>query len=172
MGTKLAPNYANLFMTDFETKYVFSYFLQPNYYRRFIDDIFLIWDHSPQELNDFIDHLNTVHSTIKFTKSISDDEITYLDLDIYKKDNTLHTKTHFKSTNSFFYLHGQSNHPPSTFKGVTKGENIRILRNTSEEEKYNNTMAFINQQFNIRKSYHHTHHTIQSTTESSPQQSI
>ena len=78
MGTKLAPNYANLFMTDFETKHVFSYFLQPNYYRRFIDDIFLIWDHSPQELNDFINHLNTVHSTIKFTKSISDNEIMHI----------------------------------------------------------------------------------------------
>ena len=89
--------------------------------------------------------------TIKFTKSISDTVITYLDLDIYKKDNILHTRTHFKSTNTFSYLHGQSNHPSSTFKGVTKGENIRILRNTSEEEIYQNTMEFINKQFKIRK---------------------
>ena len=151
MGTKLAPNYANLFMSDFETRHVFSYALQPSYYRRYIDDIFLIWDHSSEELDGFIDHLNSVHPTIKFTKSISDTVITYLDLDIYKKDNILHTRTHFKSTNTFSYLHGQSNHPSSTFKGVTKGENIRILRNTSEEEIYQNTMEFINKQFKIRK---------------------
>ena len=53
--------------------------------------------------------------------------ITYLDLDIYKKDNILHTRTHFKSRNAFSYLHGQSDHPPSTFKGVTKGENNQLM---------------------------------------------
>ena len=31
-------------------------------------------------------------------------------------------KTHFNSTNTFSYLHGKSNHPPSTFKGVYMGE--------------------------------------------------
>ena len=41
-----------------------------------------------------------------------------------------------------YYLYGQSNHPSSTFKGVIKGENIRILRNTSEEETYNHTIKF------------------------------
>ena len=29
MGTKLAPSYANLFMTKFEEKYVYTYPLQP-----------------------------------------------------------------------------------------------------------------------------------------------
>ena len=32
MGTKLAPNYANLFMVDFENKYVFTYHQQSTYY--------------------------------------------------------------------------------------------------------------------------------------------
>ena len=59
MGTKLAPNYANLFMADFETKHVFNYPLKPVYYRRYIDDIFFIWNHSATELTSFIDHLNS-----------------------------------------------------------------------------------------------------------------
>lgn len=84
MGTKLPPNYAYLFMSDFETKYVFSYSSQSSYYQCFIDDI-LIWDYSLAELDHFIDHLNSVHPIIKFTKSISDTTITYLDLGIYKK---------------------------------------------------------------------------------------
>jgi len=154
MGTKLAPNYANLFMADFENKHVFTYTIQPTYYRRYIDDILLIWDHSTSELDNFLDHLNSVHPTIKFTKSVSNSQITYLDLDIYRKDTTFETKTHFKSTNTFSYLHGHSNHPPSTFKGVLQGENIRILRNTSEENNYLNTMTFINKQFKFRKYPH------------------
>ena len=40
MVTKLAPLYANLFMTKFEEKYVCTYPLQPKLWKRFIDDIF------------------------------------------------------------------------------------------------------------------------------------
>ena len=40
MGTKLAPSYANLFMTKFEENYVYTYQLQPKLWKRFIDDIF------------------------------------------------------------------------------------------------------------------------------------
>ena len=151
MGTKLAPNYANLFMANLESKFIFSYHKQPIYYRRYIDDIFFIWAHGSTELDIFIDHLNTIHPTIKFTKNISNSTITYLDLDIYISQNKYHTKTHFKSTNTFSYLHGHSNHPKSTFKGIFKGENIRILRNTSDESNYNTTMTFISNQFKRRQ---------------------
>ena len=42
MGTTLAPSYANLFMTKFEEKYVYTYPPQKTLCKRFIDDIFLI----------------------------------------------------------------------------------------------------------------------------------
>ena len=151
MGTKLAPNYANLFMSDFENKHVFTQSHQPTYYRRYIDDIFFIWNGLSTELDNFIDHLNSAHPTIKFTKTISNSQVTFLDLDIYKKDDIYHTKPHFKPTNTFSYVHGTSNHPSSTFKGVTTGENIRILRNTSEEHNYIKTMDFIKERFRARK---------------------
>ena len=79
---------------------------------------------------------------IKFTSSISMSIITYLDLDIYIQNNKLHTKTHFKATN-ISYLHGHPNHPPSTFKGIYKGENICILGNTADKQQYNSTMQFL-----------------------------
>ena len=52
---------------------------------------------------------------------------------------------------TFAYLHGTSNHPKSIFKGVYKGENVQILRNTSEEGEYKQTMTFLNNQFRQRK---------------------
>ena len=42
MGTRLAPSYANLFMTKFEDKYVYTYPLQPQLWKRFIGDILVI----------------------------------------------------------------------------------------------------------------------------------
>ena len=68
MGKKLAPSQANLFMTKFEEKYVYTYPLQPILWKRFIDDIFCIWPHGRESLLKFMNHLNAVHPTIKFTK--------------------------------------------------------------------------------------------------------
>ena len=92
MGTKLSPSYANLFMKKFEEKYVCTYPLQPILWIRFIDDIFIIWQHGRESLLKFINHLNIVHPTIKFTKEISPIEIPFLDLIIYIGESKLHTR--------------------------------------------------------------------------------
>ena len=93
MGTKLAPSYANLFMATFEDKYVYTYPQQPTLWKRFIDDIFLLWPHGRESLLTFIQYLNGVHATIKFTSDISDKEIAFLDLTIYIYIYHIHTYT-------------------------------------------------------------------------------
>ena len=54
MGTKLSYSYANLVMTKFEEKYVYTYPLQSALQKRFIDDIFLIWPHGIEPLQEFV----------------------------------------------------------------------------------------------------------------------
>ena len=53
-GTRLAPSYANLFMTMFEKNHVYTYHPQPTLWKRFIDDIFMIWPHGMDSLLEFI----------------------------------------------------------------------------------------------------------------------
>ena len=53
MGTALAPNYANIFMDKFETKALENYSLKPLLWKRFIDDIFMVWSHGEDQLNHF-----------------------------------------------------------------------------------------------------------------------
>ena len=89
MGTKLAHSYANLFMTKFEQNHVYTYHLQPTLWKRFIDDIFMIWPHGMDSLLEFIKHLNTEHPTIKFTSTISHTEVAFLDLIIYIRGDKL-----------------------------------------------------------------------------------
>ena len=72
-------------MTTFEEKYVYTYPVQPKLWKRFIDEIFLIWPRGMDSLLEFIEHLNTVHPTIMFTSDISHTEISFLDLTIYIK---------------------------------------------------------------------------------------
>ena len=54
MGTKMAPTYANLFMGKLEEK--LNELGKPNIilWKRFIDDIFIIWSGSESELTTYM----------------------------------------------------------------------------------------------------------------------
>ena len=49
MGTRAAPNYAITHMHRFEKLHVYTYHLLALLWKRFIDDIFLIWPHPPPD---------------------------------------------------------------------------------------------------------------------------
>ena len=66
MGTA-AASYANLFMDRFKPKALDNWPLKPLLWLRFIDDIFMIWTHGVDQLKEFIEYLNGIHPTIKFT---------------------------------------------------------------------------------------------------------
>ena len=67
MGTICARAYANIFMANFELKYIYPYRKdKTKMFLRFTDDLFMIWTGSEQELLDFMRDLNKKHSSIKF----------------------------------------------------------------------------------------------------------
>ena len=67
MGTVCAPAYANIFMAKFELKCIYPYINdRTKMFLRFIDDLFMIWTGSEQELLDFMRDLNKKHSSIEF----------------------------------------------------------------------------------------------------------
>ena len=138
MGTKMAPSYANLFMDRLERKFLEKEPLKPLLWKRYIDDILCLWIGSRSELEHFLERLNNEHPTIKFTWSISDTQVEYLDLNLFKGErfattNLLDLSTHFKKTNTFQYLHFSSCHPRSVFKGHVRGETIRFIRSNSNK---------------------------------------
>jgi len=146
MGTKLAPAYANIFMGKLEQTILSSPPLKPSYYKRYIDDILILWPHSETELNKFISSLNTFHPSIKFTTEFNSQKITFLDVNIYKGPNFLYTKkldteTFIKPTNKQAYIHANSFHPPGASKSVAIGETKRFLRTNSTIESFLNFKA-------------------------------
>ncbi len=100
MGTRLAPNYANLFMADFEERHVYTYEKPPLWWKRFIDDVFCIYQGTEQELLEFLNHLNTCHikEKIKFTYEYSKSQVYFLDTTVYRENNQLKTTLYVKAT--------------------------------------------------------------------------
>ena len=68
MGTPMAPNYANLFMDKFERTLIDDYRkktgLTPLVWYRYIDDIFFIWTHGNDTLDDFTNFTQNVGESI------------------------------------------------------------------------------------------------------------
>ena len=60
MGTKMAPAYANIFMWHFETHLLSKFHLQPLIYYRYIDDLFFIWNHGSDSLDNFFAFANSL----------------------------------------------------------------------------------------------------------------
>ena len=134
-GTAMAQHWQPhmpFFMTKFEEKYVYTYPLQPKPWKRFIDDIFMIWHHGMDSLLEFIDHLNIVHPSIKLTSDISDTEISFLDLTIYIQQSQLHTRLYTKTTYRHMYHNYFSEHPMSLKKSIPYSQFLRLRRIHSE----------------------------------------
>jgi hypothetical protein len=137
MGTKVAPSFANLFMADFEDKYVYTYPVRPSLWLRYIDDIFLIWEHSQEELNNFLTHLNSCHRTIKFTHEMSTTSVNFLDTTIIlNSDGSLHTTLYCKPTDSHNYLHFTSAHPLHCKTSLPYSQFLRVRRICSNITDY------------------------------------
>lgn len=66
MGARFAPSIANLFMEEWEDKFVFANRKEGLlFYRRFIDDLFFIWEGDECSLHEFMRELNSNKNNIK-----------------------------------------------------------------------------------------------------------
>ena len=65
MGTKMAVSFANLFMATVETEILSRSTKKPLVWKRYIDDVFSLWNMSIEEINGFIQQANGYHPTIK-----------------------------------------------------------------------------------------------------------
>ena len=136
MGTRVAPTIANLVMDNFEKLHVYTYHKQPLVWWRFIDDVFSLWTHGRSALYDFLDHLNSVHRTIKFTMEVSNARGNFLDCTVIKENNKLYTTLFTKPTDTHMYLNFQSCHPYHTKSGGPYSQLLRVKRICSKESDF------------------------------------
>ena len=62
MGTKTAVSFANIFMAHIETTILSRTVFKPTVWKRYIDDIFSLWDISKPDIEAFIEQANLITS--------------------------------------------------------------------------------------------------------------
>lgn len=118
MGTKMAPTYATLVLGYLEELMYreveklhgeeFSSYIEDNFWR-FLDDCFIIWPPG-KDIHDFLNVLNSLHSSIKFTMEMNDTSLPFLDVLVKLYNNMITTDIFCKSTDSHNYLNFHSSH--------------------------------------------------------------
>lgn len=148
MGKRFAPSYANIFMANWETEAFKKCYQLPTLYFRFLDDIYIHWDHGRENFETFFRIMNNHDPSIKLTVRSEETENDYLDTTVFKGPLTaetgiLDTKVFFKPTDTHQLLHKESYHPKHTFRGILKSQILRFYRNCSQKVDFDKACAFV-----------------------------
>ena len=141
MGTSAAVMWATLYFAYHEVKCLlpkYKQFFYKGRLRRFIDDMFFIWNcnecshwRTCHHWRNFKSDLNRF-GVLKWTVNDPAKRGTFLDLDIRIEGSRIITRTYQKPMNLYLYLAGSSAHP----QGVVKGTIYGLLRRYHEQNTF------------------------------------
>ena len=143
IGSPLGRNFAGTYMGRWEKELLQRTTVQPMVYYRYVDDIFGLWNGSVEELGKFKSLANSIHPRIKVEIEISNQQIAFLDVLVYKHEGSLATTIYTKPTDKHMYLDQQSNHPMSTKNAIPYGLCIRAKRICSTPGEYQRNKNYI-----------------------------
>lgn len=140
MGKACSPQLADLYLEWFDEQARNGFHVKPFLYFRYLDDVFMIWTGTVEQLKEFENFLNSLIPGIYIKLEYSTVSISFLDTTIYTQEEEDHkriqTKVYFKPTDTHQLLHKQSFHPKHFFTGVLKSQFIRFKRISSTKNDY------------------------------------
>ena len=109
-------------------------------WKRFRDDIFLVWPHSAKDLNLFFNYMNNTDRTkkIQFTMGVVEDVLKLLDLKLTfdKEYKRILVDIFAKGTNSFTYVLPRTYFPTKSIENDLKGVALRLRRICDSDDKF------------------------------------
>lgn len=132
MGDNASVGLANLFCSSHIDPTISQHPLISKYCR-YIDDIFMIWKGSLQDLNTALVSWNNLSSLTLEVTQFSNTSVEFLDVSFNVDTYTrrLHSSIYFKSISKFNYLSPSSCHPPHVLRGWISAEIKRHYQLTS-----------------------------------------
>jgi predicted restriction endonuclease len=84
MGFKTSPSASDIVVYHYGKDWIEQFKQYIHTYKRYRDDIFLIWTRSESILQQFMEMSNNLADRLKFDFCVSHDQVDFLDLKIYK----------------------------------------------------------------------------------------
>ena len=150
MGTIVAVKYATIYYASHENNTLIpKYQRQMLYYKRYIDDIFIIWLPGRLTWEDLQRDLAFGRMTWTMEKPKKETHFLDLTIKINEKNKITH-KTYEKPLNLHHYLPTNSAHPPGTFKSLVVGFLRRYWLMNSDTKNYINQITKFAERLNKR----------------------
>jgi len=125
------------------------------FYKRFLDDIFLLVDlENIVNLDEWLGNL-LKHRYLKFTHEHSMNSINFLDVKVsISEDNSICTQLFVKPMSKHMYLHASSNHPTHLKESLFYSQGLRIVRICSEYQDRLSSLCSLYEKF-VSRDYAH-----------------
>ncbi|CAM9923772.1 unnamed protein product, partial [Heterosigma akashiwo] len=151
IGKSISGPIAGIYLNWFEEQFIYSDRCKhkPTLWVRMRDDVFIIWDHGEEKLQELLSHVNGgQEKRIQFTMEREKNGVlAFLDLKMERVGVKVVTSVYRKDTHTFRYLHWRSNHPKKTKLGVMKCLIHRAHRLCDREEDLRWELGFLKDQF-------------------------
>ena len=104
-------------------------------WKRFIDDVFLLFKGTKEQCQTLVDWLNTLMpGVVEFKFEYSKEKIEFLDLEIKIENGRLETNLFVKPTNLQLFLDYCSNHPEHCKQSIIYSQALRVIERCSKPE--------------------------------------
>ena len=113
MGSPTSSTIAEIYIQFLEELYVkqWVYSKQILYYKRYVDDILIIYNQNSTNEQDILNHANNIDKHLQFKLSTEENNlINYLDLSIYRINSNVELDIYRKPTSTDTTVHFSSNH--------------------------------------------------------------
>jgi hypothetical protein len=128
MGVSFAPPFACIWLAILEKPLVTLFAQNLRLYKRYIDDLMIIWEGSRALAMEFCSQFNQLHRRLQVPEwTVSTSDAVFLDLVVIHQDGRLLTDLFVKPTNKGLFLPLSSLHQSSTFSGWVRCEFVRRL---------------------------------------------
>ncbi|CAF4392485.1 unnamed protein product [Rotaria magnacalcarata] len=142
MGSSLTLTLANIFMSEWQKTIVEEQTKTGEFYGRYIDDIFMTWNRSEEELRKLLDDVNTWHPNIKLDYKFGY-SLPFLDVQLTNNNGILSTCVYHKPAAEPYVTPFTSDHPRHVFSNIIKTSIERATRYSSTFEAFNYERRYI-----------------------------
>jgi len=145
MGSPLGPTLANVFLCYWEDIWLKKCpkKFKPTYYRRYIDDIFVLFS-SSEHVKKFHKYLNSRHDNMTFTYELEENNcLAFLDVSVTRENDTFSTSIYRKPTFSGLYTNYFSFISDRYKKGLILSLIFRVFTFAIDWKRFDSEVVFL-----------------------------
>ncbi|CAF1153815.1 unnamed protein product [Rotaria sordida] len=142
MGSSFTLTLANIFMWNWQQKFVNEQSQSKEFFGRYVDDIVITWNRSEQELINFLNEANNWHPNIKLDYKIGK-SLPFLDVLVTNNNGILETSVYHKPAGEPYVVPFISDHPRHVFGNIIQTALARAVRYSSTFQAFKKEQRYI-----------------------------